>query len=113
MLAAIFILAGINKLTDPQSTISYIGSVGLPEPQLAYVGAVGLEIIGGILLIAGFRVRYVAAALAAFSIVTAFTFHFDLTDSNQFVHFFKNLAISGGLLQIVALGSGRIAISKE
>lgn len=113
LLAAIFVLSGIAKLADPQGTIGYIASVGLPLPEAAYAGAVGLELIGGLALIVGFKTRYVAAALAGFSIAAAFLFHFNLADQNQFVHFFKNVAMAGGLLQIVAFGPGRWAIDKS
>ncbi|MFZ9396635.1 MAG: DoxX family protein, partial [Erythrobacter sp.] len=109
LIAAIFVLAGANKLTDPAGTIGYIASVGLPTPQLAYGGAVAVELIGGILLIAGFKTRWVALALALFSVATAVLFHNDLADQNQFIQFFKNLALAGGLLQVSAFGPGRLS----
>ena len=109
-LSAIFILSGLSKLADPASTIGYIQSVELPAPQLAFLIAVAVEIVGGVALIAGFRTRFVAAALAAFSVVTAFGFHAELSDQNQFIHFFKNIAMAGGLLQILAFGGGRLSL---
>lgn len=109
-LAAIFVLSGISKLTAPDATIGYIASAGLPFPTLALAGAVLVELVGGLLLIAGYRTRLVAAALAGFSLVTALAFHADLADQNQFIHFFKNLAIAGGLLQVAAFGAGRFSL---
>src|SRR3546814_8646251 len=70
-LSAIFILSGLSKLADPAGTIGYIQSVGLPVPQLAFLLAVAIEIVGGVVLIAGLRTRLVTAALATFSVVTA------------------------------------------
>lgn len=113
LLAAIFILSGLSKLSAPAATIGFIESVGLPFPALAYAGAVGLEVLGGIALIVGFQTRLVAAAMALFSIVTAAAFHGDLADQNQFIHFFKNVAMAGGLLQIVAFGAGRFSIDAK
>src|SRR3546814_10249437 len=66
-LSAIFILSGLSKLADPAGTIGYIQSVGLPVPQLAFLLAVAIEIVGGVVLIAGLRTRLVTAALATFS----------------------------------------------
>src|SRR3546814_1600997 len=106
-LSAIFILSGLSKLADPAGTIGYIQSVGLPVPQLAFLLAVAIEIVGGVVLIAGLRTRLVTAALATFSVVTAFGFHAELSDPNQFIHFFKNIAMAGGLVQVLALGGGR------
>ena len=112
-LSAIFILSGLSKLGDPAGTIGYIQSVGLPVPQLAFLIAVAVEIVGGVALIAGLRTRFVAAALATFSIVTAFGFHSELSDQNQFIHFFKNIAMAGGLLQIFAFGGGRLSLDSR
>ncbi|MBX7457061.1 DoxX family protein [Qipengyuania sp. 1NDH17] len=113
MLAAIFLLAGLNKITDPASTIGYIASVGLPAPTLAYWGAVAIEVLGALTLIAGFKTRMTALALAAFSLVTAFVFHNQIGDQTQFVMFFKNIAIAGGLLQLAAFGPGTISLDRK
>lgn len=110
LLAAIFIFFGAGKAFDPAGTIGYIGSVGLPLPPLAYAGAVALEVGGGLALLLGFRTRFVAAALALFSIATALTFHADVANQNQLIHFFKNFAIAGGLMQIAAFGPGRFSL---
>jgi putative oxidoreductase len=110
LLAAIFLLSGFGKVVQPGPTIAYISSAGLPFPQIALAGSALVELAGGIALILGYRTRLVATILALFSIVTALVFHSDLTDQNQFIHFFKNLAMAGGLLQIVAFGSGRLSL---
>lgn len=104
LIAAIFVLSGASKLADPTSSMAYIASVGLPLPAVALAGAIVVELVGGLLLIAGYRLRLVAAALALFSLVTAVVFHHALSDQSQFINFFKNVAMAGGLLQIVAFG---------
>jgi putative oxidoreductase len=60
----------------------------------------------GLALLLGFRARAAAAALAAFTLVAAIGFHAQAGDLNQSIHFMKDLAIAGGLLQIVAFGPG-------
>ncbi|MFJ2685037.1 DoxX family protein [Pseudomonas sp. NPDC087342] len=110
LLSAIFILSGVSKLAAPAMMIGYIGSVGLPFPTVALVLAVIVEIGGGLALIAGYRARAVASVLALFSVVTALAFHSALADQNQFIHFFKNIAMAGGLLQVVAFGAGRFSL---
>ncbi len=108
LIATIFLLSGASKIADPASAMAYIASVGLPLPAVALAGAIIVEIGGGLLLITGYRVRAVAAVLALFSIATAVFFHHALGDQNQFIHFFKNVAMAGGLLQIVAYGKTRV-----
>lgn len=110
LLSAIFILSGVSKLAAPAMMVGYISSVGLPLPQVALVVAIIVEVGGGLALIAGYRTRLVAAGLALFSVVTALAFHNALGDQNQFIHFFKNIAMAGGLLQIVAFGAGRFSL---
>ena len=110
MIAAIFILSGASKLADPAGTIGYIASAGLPLPQLAFAGAATIELLGGLALVLGYRTRLVALALAIFSILAALGFHSALADQNQFIHFFKNIAMAGGLLQVVAFGGGRFSL---
>jgi putative oxidoreductase len=109
-LSAIFLLSGISKITAPATMIGYISSVGLPFPTLALAGAIAVEVGGGIALILGYRTRIVAAILALFSIVTALAFHNALGDQNQFIHFFKNIAMAGGLAQVAAFGAGRFSL---
>ncbi|MFT4054941.1 MAG: DoxX family protein [Novosphingobium sp.] len=107
LIAAIFILSGLSKIADPAGSMAYIASVGLPLPAVALAGAIIVELVGGTLLISGYKVRAVASVIALFSLATAVFFHNNLADQNQFIHFFKNIAIAGGLLQIVAFGKAR------
>ena len=106
MIAAIFLLSGVSKVTAPAATIGYIQSAGLPLPQVGFAVAVLIELGGGIALVLGYRTRIVAAILAAFAIFTALAFHSALGDQNQFINFFKNVAMAGGLLNVVAFGAG-------
>lgn len=106
LIAAIFILSGITKITTPTATQAYITSVGLPLPLLSYLAAVIIEVGGGILLVVGFQTRIVAGVLAFFTIATAVSFHANFADQNQMVHFLKNISMAGGLLQVVAFGAG-------
>jgi putative oxidoreductase len=110
LLAAIFLVSGVGKLLNPAGTIGYISAVGLPLPELGLVIAVIVEIGGGLLLIAGYRTRIVALALAAFTIAATIFFHNHLSDQNQFIHFLKNVAIVGGLLEVAAFGAGRFSL---
>lgn len=110
LLAAIFLISGFSKLANPAGTIGYIASSGLPLPEVAYAGAVFIEVFLAAALVLGYRTRLVAAAIAGFTLVTAFAFHFNLGDQNQFIHFFKNIAIAGGLLQVIALGGGKFSL---
>jgi putative oxidoreductase len=110
LIAAIFLLSGISKITAPAATIGYIQSAGLPLPSVAFGIAALVELGGGLLLVLGYRTRLIASILVVFTFATAFAFHHNLADQNQFIHFFKNVAMAGGLLQVVAFGGGRLSL---
>ncbi|MGQ3215330.1 MAG: DoxX family protein [Shinella sp.] len=107
LISLIFVLSGLSKLAALAMTIGYIGSVGLPFPTLAYGTALIVEIIGGLAQAVGYQTRLAAAALAAFSVATALSFHNDLAD---LINFFKNIAITDGLPNVIALGGGKLSI---
>ena len=110
LIAAIFVMSGAGKIAQPAANIAYMTAAGLPMAPIGLVVAALIELGGGIGLILGYRTRLVATGLALFALVTAFVFHSDFSDQNQFIHFFKNVAVAGGLVQIVAFGAGRLSL---
>ena len=108
-----FAMSGFGKLAAYSATVGMITAVGLPLPPLAFAVAVALELGGGLLLIAGYQTRLVAAALAVFTLATAFSFHSNFADQNQMIHFLKNVMMAGGLLQIAAFGAGALSLDNR
>jgi len=108
-----FAMSGFSKLAAYGPTVANISAVGLPVPPLAFAVAVVVELGGGLLLIAGYRARLIAVALALFSLMTAAWFHSNFADQNQMIHFLKNVMLAGGLLQIAAFGAGAISIDNR
>ncbi len=113
LLAAIFLVSAFGKLSAPGPTQGFIASVGLPMPALSYVAAVIIELGGGLMLLTGYRTRLAATVLAAFSVISALVFHHALGDQNQLFHFLKNLAMAGGLVQVIAFGAGSFSFDKR
>jgi len=111
LLVALFLPAGIGKLTGFAGTVGYISSVGLPLPSVAAALAAVVEIGGGLALLFGFGTRLAALVLAAFTLVASFFFHayWAVPADQAFVQqllFFKNVAVTGGLLVLAAHGAG-------
>ena len=106
----LFLASGLGKLAAPAATQGYIAAMGLPAPLLAYVGSTGIEVIGSLLLIAGYRARAVALVMAGFTFLAAIFFHSNFADQNQMIHFMKNIAIIGGLFQVAAFGAGSFSL---
>jgi putative oxidoreductase len=55
----------------------------------------------------------VASVLAVFTVLAAVIFHSAFGDQNQMIHFLKNIAIAGGLLQVVAFGAGGFSLDNR
>ena len=104
LISAIFLVAGLNKVTGYAGTQAYMESTGVPGALLPLV--IVLEVFGALAIIAGWRTRVVAFLLAGFSVVSALLFHGALGDPTQFILFMKNLAMAGGFLFLVARGAG-------
>ncbi len=70
-----FFLTGKGKLTNLERTTGFFESLGIPAPgfHAAFVG--GVEMIGGLLLVAGLMSRTAAVPLAASMIVAYLTAH--------------------------------------
>ena len=113
LIAALFLISGFGKIAMPALTQGFIASAGLPFPLLAYLVAIVIEVGGGILLILGYQSRIVASVMAVFTVAAALSFHRNFADQNAMAHFLKNVAITGGLLQIVALGAGTFSIDNR
>lgn len=109
LLASLFLISGMGKLVAPAATKAYIASAGVPVPELAYLLALGVELGLATVLIAGYRTRLVALLMALFTLATALFFHTHFGDQDQMIHFLKNVAITGGLLQLAAYGAGSLS----
>ena len=111
LLAHIFLLAGINKISGYSGTQAYMEGMGVPGMLLPLV--IVLEIAGALALIVGWQTRWAAYALALFSIVAALIFHNNLSDQMQMILFMKNWAIAGGLLVLAANGAGAFSLDQR
>jgi len=110
LMAVMFLMSGFGKVVAPQATMAWIASVGLPMPTVAYAISIIIELGGGLLLILGWQTRILGAVLSVFAIATALIFHRNVADPNQLFHFLKNIAIMGGLFQLIAFGAGGFSL---
>jgi uncharacterized membrane protein YphA (DoxX/SURF4 family)/mono/diheme cytochrome c family protein len=114
-LAAIFMVAGFEKLADTSNTTAHMNAAGLPAAGVLVYVAAFVEIFGAVSLALGAFARVGAVMLTGYLLVVTFVFHAfwnyqDAERGRQLVNFLKNLAIAGGLLMIVAHGPGRSSV---
>ena len=118
LLAALFIPAGISKISGFAGTAGYIASKGLPLPEVGVVIAIAVEVLAGLALLFGFGTRFAALALALFTLAATFIFHNYWTmpadqAMMQQLMFMKNIAVVGGLLVLAAHGAGRFSVDAK
>ena len=106
-LSLIFIISGWGKLAGYAGTQQYMESMGVPGTLLPLV--IALELGGGLAILAGAYTRWIAVAIALFSIIAAAIFHADLADQMQAISFWKNVAMAGGFFVLAANGPGSLS----
>ena len=95
-----------------------LASKGFPAPAVALGIAAAVEIAGGLALLLGFHTRVAAWALFLFLIPTTLAFHnfwafSGMEKMDNQAHFFKNVAIMGGLIFLAAFGAGAYSIDNK
>ncbi len=115
LVCVIFLLSGINKATNWSGTEAYMTAHGLNTATgVLLAGAIVVEVLGGLALLVGFEVRWVALVLFLYLIPATLLFHNfwaleGMARQEQMVHFLKNLAILGGLLDLSVVGAGALS----
>jgi putative oxidoreductase len=105
LMCLLFVLGGWGKLTGAAATQAMFAKQGLPMVEAAWALAVCVELGGGLALLIGLFTRPIALILAVWCVITALIAHTNLADRGQEINFFKNMAMTGGLLYVVLFGA--------
>jgi len=117
LLAVIFVISGFGKITGYEATAQYMAAK-LPLVVLLLPLTILVELGGGLALAAGFKARWVALALAIFTLLAGILFH-DYWNADaahrmgQQINFLKNIAITGGMLMVFAFGPGAWSVDRR
>lgn len=117
-LAYVFIESAINHATNLPGFAATFNNfqlapwLGVPVAVLAVL----VELLGGIALLLGYRIRATALLMIGFVLVTIFIGHrfWEFTGAPRRMHVIqikKNVAIIGGFLALFVAGGGRYALS--
>jgi putative oxidoreductase len=117
LLAVLFVVAGYGKIGGFERTAAAIASKGLPLPAVGTAITIAVELLGGMMVVLGWRTRWAAAVLIVFTMAATYFFHdyWNMVDqaarTNQ-IMFLKNIAVIGGLIFVWAFGPGRISVDR-
>jgi uncharacterized membrane protein YphA (DoxX/SURF4 family) len=111
----IWIAAGGYKATHFRHTVGEMTGLGIPLARFALPIVIVLELAGAGLVIADTYVWAVSIAWIVFMIPASYIYHFKFLirdgtiDFPQWVTFWKNVSIAGGLLALILLDTSRPA----
>jgi putative oxidoreductase len=118
LIALIFVVYGVIKITSIPGTTGYMTKLGLPSPELFAWLAALIELIGGVLIVIGWQTRKVAWFLVLYVVVATLLGHrfWDAEAAQrgaQMANFFKNVCIMGGLVFLAHFGPGSASLDKS
>jgi len=105
LLGGFFLWNGIEEILNFSATTTIFLNAKLPYPMTLALIAAGIEVLGGILLVVGLKVRIVAMILILY-IALSSALLFSTATSAQTQLYVENMAIIGGLLYVTAYGVG-------
>ena len=108
LLSALFLIEGLGKISMKENVIMYMEDYGVPG--ILFFPAIILEILFPLLLITGYRTKWVASVMALFTFTVAIIFHTDFSEGIQMMLFLKDIAIAGGFMIIIAYGPSKISL---
>ncbi|URX62201.1 DoxX family protein [Luteibacter anthropi] len=111
LIAGLFLLSGIGKITAYTATAGYMTSVGVPGVVLPLV--IITEVFGSIAIMLGWRTRIVSFLLAGFTLLTGIFFHTNFSDQVQMIMFMKNVSITGAFLLLTVNGAGPLSLDNK
>lgn len=104
LMGLLFFSSGLGMLLaqGPDNVAMYFTSLGVPFAAVLVYPVIALKVFGGLAIMLGYRVGLASAALIGFTAAATMVAHRDFNDPNLF----KNLAIIGGLMYMMAYGPG-------
>ncbi|MDB5769172.1 MAG: doxX [Collimonas fungivorans] len=108
LLASLFVISGLLKITAFSGVVGYMSSLGIPFATFAVLITILVEVGGGLAIMTGWNARPAALVVALFTVGATLSAHrFWQADpasmQNQLNHFLKNISIIGALLMLAAV----------
>ncbi|TCI11362.1 DoxX family protein [Dyella soli] len=108
LIAGLFLLSGVGKITAYTATAGYMASMGVPGGMLPLV--IAIEVLGSLAIMLGWNTRIVSFLMAGFTLMTGVLFHSNFADQMQMIMFMKNVSIAGAFLLLTVNGAGPLSL---
>lgn len=118
LMGLIFLVSGFFKIMGYSQMVAFATAKGLPVASIGIACAIVVEVVGGLMLMSGFKTRIAAWILFLYLIPVTVLFHNfwalkGMEQQDNMVHFLKNLAIMGGLLLLAGTGPGAHSVDER
>jgi len=119
VIAWFFLSEAYTRASNWDGTIELMSLRHIPDAPPLFALALLAMTVGGLSLLLGYHVRHAAMVLFAFTIATTFIMHDFWKIANvidraaEYDLFARNMAIAGGLLLLVGMGAGPLAIDNR
>lgn len=117
-IASLFISSGFGKIYKAPAFAAAMAAKGMPVPELFPYLAILIELVGGLVLLAGFKTRTLALLFigyVTFATILAHDF-WSMSEAQtraaNMLHFFKNCAIIGGFALLYVTGGGAWSVDR-
>ena len=112
-LCSIFLNSGIGKILGFSSTAEMMANNGLPIANVLLIFTIAFQLLGGLSLLFGYKVKIGSILLILFLIPATLVFHNPLADPGEINSFLKNIGLIGGLLMTIYAGAGALSIDSS
>ena len=112
MIVTIFVMSAAgHKIPHFADVVKEMETKGVPQPGIMLVGAITFLVVGGFLVLFGFKARFGAFLLFMFLFVVTYYFHAfwkvpEAMKQAETINFMKNLSLMGTMVFIIANGAG-------
>jgi putative oxidoreductase len=108
-----FLIGAAFKVMWHSAEVAQTAAVGVPLPEIAVWLAFIFEIVAGLALILGWKVRPIALLLALYVLLLAVLFYRNVADPMTMGMFISHLSFIAGLLYVSVYGAQHVAIKKD
>lgn len=104
-LGGFFVWDGVRALLHLPSLVDIFFTANVPEALSVAIFAASISVLGGILLVVDFKPRIMAGVLASYLLIFSVVLFMSSSPLGTQL-FLEHMAVVGGLLYVMAFGSG-------
>ena len=108
LLSLLFLEEGIELTSHFDNALEAMAKLGVAAPIAT--ATIVVQLAAGLAIALGFTTRLAAFGLGLFCLLTALLFHTNFASHNELLHFEKDLAISGGMFELIVAGAGKLSL---